>query len=146
MIGRPVGLVEGAAGRVDRPIHIGRRSVADLAEHVLVGRIDVGEGPRLPVDELAVDQHPRLERRIRRVSHGAHSLAVALASRRTALPRKLCAAAPAAEGFGPRTPSPVGSRSAAPLPHASRPVEVCPSPAGTCGAYPWTEGSDWTPT
>ena len=57
-IGRPVGLVEGAPRGVDGAVHIVLRRVGDLTEHVLGGRIDVGEGAGLAVDELAVDQHP----------------------------------------------------------------------------------------
>ena len=38
VVGRPVGLVEGAAGGVDGALHLGRRGVGDLADDLLGGR------------------------------------------------------------------------------------------------------------
>ena len=73
VVGRPVGLVECAASGVDRAVHVRLRRVGDLSEHLLGGRVDVGERTRLAVDELAVDQHPRFEADRRRVSHAAAS-------------------------------------------------------------------------
>ncbi len=59
VIGGPVRLVEGAPGRVDRAVHVLFRRVGDLTERLLGGRVDVGEGACLAVDELAVDHHLR---------------------------------------------------------------------------------------
>ena len=73
-VGRPVGLVEGAPGGVDGPEHVLLRRVGDLAERLLGGRVDVGEGAGLAVDELAVDHHLRLEPNLYSVSHLCHSL------------------------------------------------------------------------
>ncbi len=55
-------------------VHVGLGRVGDLAEHLFGGRIDVGEGPRLAVDELAVDQHPRLEPNFGRRRHSGCNL------------------------------------------------------------------------
>ena len=84
-VGRPVGLVEGAARGVDRAVHVRLRRVRDLPQHLLGGRVDVGERAGLAVDELAVDQHPRLETDLGCVSHVARSLRVrdCLAPQRT---------------------------------------------------------------
>ena len=60
-VGSPVSLVEGPPGGVDGPMHVRLGRVRDLAEHRLRGRIDARERLRLTLDELAVDQHPRLE-------------------------------------------------------------------------------------
>ena len=69
LVGRPVGLVEGAAGGVDGPVHVLLRRVGDFAERLLGRRVDVGEGAGLAVDELAVDHHLRLEPDLYSVSH-----------------------------------------------------------------------------
>ena len=74
LVGRPVGLVEGAPGGVDGPVHVLLRRVGDLAERLLGRRVDVGEGAGLPVDELAVDHHLGLEPDLYSVSHICHSL------------------------------------------------------------------------
>ena len=58
---RPVGLVEGSPGGVNGAAHVRLRSVRDLTQHLLGGRVDVRERPRLAVDESAVDEHPGLE-------------------------------------------------------------------------------------
>jgi ParB family chromosome partitioning protein len=60
-IGRPFGFVEGPACGVDGAMHVGLRRVCDLSQDLLGGRVDVAEPAGLAVDELAVDQHPRLE-------------------------------------------------------------------------------------
>src|SRR5262249_27547668 len=73
-VGRPVRLVEGATGGVYRAVHVRVRGVRDLAQYVLGGRVDVDEPADLPIDELAVDQHPRLETNLGCVSHAARSL------------------------------------------------------------------------
>src|SRR5262249_52732028 len=60
-VGRPVGVVERAAGGLDRPVHLLGAAVGDIARDLLRGRVDVlVRRPRRRVDELAVDQHPRL--------------------------------------------------------------------------------------
>jgi hypothetical protein len=60
-IGRPAGLVERPAGRGDGTAHLRGRPVGDLAEDLLGGWVDVGEGrTRVGADERAVDQHPGL--------------------------------------------------------------------------------------
>ena len=61
VVGRPVGLVERSPRRVDGPVHVLFRRVGDLTERLFVGRVDVGEGAGLAVDELAVDHHLRFE-------------------------------------------------------------------------------------
>ena len=59
VVGGPVGLVEGAPGAVDGPVHVGARPVGHLSEDLLGGGVDVVEGPaRGGLHELAVDQHP----------------------------------------------------------------------------------------
>ena len=61
VVRRPVGLVEGASGTVDRPLHFSGGGVGDLADDFLGGRVDVVEGlAGIGIDELAVDQHPLL--------------------------------------------------------------------------------------
>ncbi len=69
LVGRPVGLVEGAPGGVDGPVHVLLRRVGNLAERLLGRRVDVREGAGLAVDELAVDHHLRLEPDLYSVSH-----------------------------------------------------------------------------
>src|SRR5262249_29352924 len=69
-VGRPVRLVEGAASGVYRPVHVRLRRVRDLSQHLFGGRVDVREGPGLAIDELALDQHPRLEPNFGYLSHG----------------------------------------------------------------------------
>ena len=60
-VGRPVRFVECTSRRVDRTMHIGLRPVGYVAEDLLGGRVEVGEGAGFTLDELAVDEHPRLE-------------------------------------------------------------------------------------
>src|SRR4029078_2598209 len=74
-IGRPVRLIERSARGVDGAMHIGLRRIGDLAQNLLVGRIDIGKRAYLPIDELSVDQHSRLERCLRPVSHDHRLLA-----------------------------------------------------------------------
>ena len=58
---RPVGLVERPARRFDRPVHVVGAGVGDLARDLLGGRVDVAvRRARRRLDELPVDQHPRL--------------------------------------------------------------------------------------
>src|SRR5207245_8764594 len=83
---RPVGLVEGTPGGVDRAVHVGLRSVRDLAEHLLRSRVDVRERPRLAVDERAVHEHPRLEQSLTSAGQGDPS------SERSAILRRAAAA------------------------------------------------------
>src|SRR5262245_35616923 len=64
-VARPVRLVEGAASGVYRPVHVGLRRVRDLPQRLLCGGGDVRERAGLAIDELAVDQHPRLETNLR---------------------------------------------------------------------------------
>jgi hypothetical protein len=71
-VGRPVRLVERPAGGGDGPPHVGRRRVGDAAEHLLGRRVDVLERlAGIGIDELAVDEHPRLRADLRCVGHSA---------------------------------------------------------------------------
>ena len=135
VIGRPVRLVERAPRRVDGAVHVGLRRVGDLAEHVLVGRVDVGERARLAVDELAVDHH--------------------LATRTsTSVPQSLLSLSPAGFAGESRIASDANramtgcgstlaantiarcASSAGKPRRASIPAWECPSPVATCGAFP----------
>ena len=81
VVGRPVGLVEGPAGGVDGPVHVLLRRVGDLPERLLGGRVDVGEGAGLAVDQLAVDHHLRLEADLYSLSHVCCAFVVGTLSR-----------------------------------------------------------------
>jgi hypothetical protein len=52
---------ERGAGRVDRPVHLGRAAGGDLAEHALVDRRHVGEGSRRG-DPFSADPVPGVDR------------------------------------------------------------------------------------
>ena len=61
VVRRPVGLVERAAGRGDGALHVFRRRVGHLPEHLFGRRVDVVERlARRCLDELAVDEHADL--------------------------------------------------------------------------------------
>ena len=70
-VGGPVGVVEGAAGGLDRAAHVVGARVGGDTEHLLGGRVDRREraraaGHELPVDEqltLAIGQHPHTDSR-----------------------------------------------------------------------------------
>ena len=65
LVGGPRGLVERAAGRDDRPLHIGRARIGGRADHRLGRGVDVVVGcPTRRLDQLAVDEHAVLERQI----------------------------------------------------------------------------------
>ena len=64
VIGRPGGLVERPARRIDRAVDVGGRRVGCLTDDGFGRGIDVCERSGLTVDELAVDEHPRLEGRV----------------------------------------------------------------------------------
>ena len=55
-VGRPVRVVERAAGRLDRPAHVVDARIGGDAEHLLGGRVDGLERARAAGDELAVDE------------------------------------------------------------------------------------------
>ena len=58
VVGRPIGLVEAAAGRVNGTSHVLGRGVGHFAQHLFGGGIDVVEPlARRSLDELAVDEH-----------------------------------------------------------------------------------------
>jgi hypothetical protein len=60
-VGRPVGVIKGAARGRDRHGQVFVARIRDLAENRLCGRVDVDKAPPRPgVDELAVDEHPNL--------------------------------------------------------------------------------------
>ncbi len=61
VVGRPVGLVEGASRRGDGALHVLDAGVGDLTQHFFGRRVDVVEPlPRDRLDELAVDEHADL--------------------------------------------------------------------------------------
>ena len=55
-VGRPVRVVERAAGRLDRPAHVVGARIGRDAEHLLGGWVDGLERARAAGDELAVDE------------------------------------------------------------------------------------------
>ena len=59
-VGRPVGVVEGAARRLDRQAHVIGARIGGDAEHLFGGRVDGLECARAAGDELAVDEQPTL--------------------------------------------------------------------------------------
>jgi len=60
-VGRPLRFVEGPPRRGNGPVHVGRRRVRGLAEHLLGGRVDVVEGSSTGrFDERPVDEHVEL--------------------------------------------------------------------------------------
>ena len=74
VVGRPVGLVEGTAGRVDRPLHLGGRRVGHRTDHLFGGRVDVVEGlARVGLDQLPVNEHPLLRIDLHCLGHGSSS-------------------------------------------------------------------------
>ncbi len=55
-VGRPVGLVEGTAGRLDGTAHVLGVGIGGDAQHLLAGRVDRREGARTAGHQLAVDE------------------------------------------------------------------------------------------
>ena len=61
VVGRPVVVVERAASRRDRRVHVRRPAIGGHTDHLFGGRVDVLErGAVRRVDELAVDQQSLL--------------------------------------------------------------------------------------
>jgi len=99
VVRRPIGLVEGPPGGVDRPLHLSRRGIGNLSDDLLGRRIDVVEAvARVRLDQLAVDQHPRLRVDLHCIGHGTLPLVVHLGSRGVPPSRDTDAAAGACLG------------------------------------------------
>jgi hypothetical protein len=55
-VGRPVGVVEGAPRRLDRPAHVAGARIGGDAEHFFGGGVEGGERARTARHELAIDE------------------------------------------------------------------------------------------
>jgi hypothetical protein len=85
VVRRPVGLVEGASGRIDGPVHLGRRRIGHLPDDLFGRRVDVAErSSGVGVDQLSVDEHPRFRVDLHFLGHGTLPLVARIIDMATA--------------------------------------------------------------